>query len=78
MSTQPHENVPVFYASHGLLSGPRQYADLFSGLPAEVEALCRLMQGLMVHIFCTRRYGLELSQECQQEASLRSVAAKLQ
>lgn len=75
---KPDDDVLAFYASHGPLSGPRQYADLFSDLPAEVDALCRLVQGLMVHIFWAKRYGLELSQERQQEASLRSVAAKLQ
>lgn len=75
---QPHENVLAFYASHGPLSSPSQYAGLFSGLPAEVEALCSLVQGLVVHIFWAKRYGLELSQKRQQEASLRSVVAKLQ
>jgi hypothetical protein len=50
---------------------------LFDDLPKTVPALCRVVQGLMIHRGFTDFYGLEVSEGRKQEAELRHVASLL-
>lgn len=45
-----------FYARHGALSDPGAFAAAFDGLPQDVGALCRVVQGVLLH----DHYGGEL------------------
>ncbi|OLB05509.1 MAG: hypothetical protein AUH14_08655 [Candidatus Rokubacteria bacterium 13_2_20CM_69_15_1] len=40
---------PAYYASHGAITGPGPRAADFAGLPADVRALTRAVQGLVFH-----------------------------
>lgn len=66
-----------YYARHGLLTHPGDYAPWFDGLPADVPALVRTVQGLMIHIFWAERYGLSLTDQRKAEVNLRTVPQKL-
>ncbi len=66
-----------YYARPGRVTDPGEHAPLFAGLPREIPALCKVVQGLLVHVFWAQRYGLELSQGRQQEVQIRPVDAKL-
>lgn len=66
-----------YFASSGLMTDPRAYAYLFDELPADIAALCRIVQGVMVHIFWAERYGLKLSGTRSEEVQIRTVARKL-
>lgn len=66
-----------YYASHGPISDPGEYAALFAGLPRDISALCRIVQGCLLHIFWAERYGVRLSTDRQQEVELRRVANML-
>ncbi len=66
-----------YYRSPGPKTDPKQYAKLFEDLPTETPALCRVVQGLLIHIFWAERYGINLSEERKQEVQIRSVARKL-
>jgi hypothetical protein len=59
------------------MTNPKHYSKLFEGLPTEIPALCRVVQGLLIHIFWAERYGLNLSEERKQEVQIRSIARKL-
>jgi hypothetical protein len=65
------------FAAHGPITDPRHRAGLFDQQPADIAALCRVVQGLMIHVFWAERYGLQLPEERQGELQLRSVASKL-
>jgi len=67
----------AFYATPGLLSAPGEQAGLLDHLPSEVEALCRVVQGLMIHVFWAERYGVQLDATRRDEVQLRSVARQL-
>ena len=71
--TQPLE----YYTQFGGMTDPHKHAHLFADLPCEIDALCRVVQGLMVHIFWAERYGLKLSEERKQEVQIRAVSRKL-
>jgi len=67
----------AYYAQPGAMTDPREHAALFADLPRDVASLCKIVQGLMVHIFWAERYGLKLSDERQAEVQLRPVTRKL-
>jgi hypothetical protein len=59
------------------MTDPGEHAALFDGLPADVPALCQVVQGILLHIFWAERYGVTLSEERKQEVNIRPVAQKL-
>jgi hypothetical protein len=63
----------AFYAEHGPITSPGEYAGLFEDLPKEIPELCEAMQGLLLHIFWAARHGVELSEERKSEVGLRHV-----
>lgn len=67
-----------FYVRPGSMTDPKEHADLFRGLPAEMPALVQTVQGLLLHIFWAERYGVTLSEERKQEVSIRTVAQMLE
>lgn len=71
------EDPLTYYSTLGPMTDPRQYAYLFQDLPTDISALCRMLQGAMVHIFWAERYGLRLSEERKREVGLRSIPPKL-
>lgn len=73
----PRTSLLEYYSTHGPMTDPRQHASLFEGLPTDISALCRVLRGLMVHVFWAERYGLQLSDERKQEVTLRWVAPQL-
>ena len=68
---------PAFYTTPGPMTGPGEYAALLEGLPTALPELVRTLQGLAVHIFWAKSYGLELSEERQKEVTLRPLRRKL-
>jgi len=67
-----------YYACHGQITNPGQYAELLEDLPTEIPALCQIVQGLLMHYgFAQPLYGLGLSEEKKDERELRYVAKML-
>lgn len=72
------ETTLSYYLQPGVMSDPGEYAQLFRALPADVSALVRALQGLMVHIFWAESYGLQLSDARKSEVQIRPVRRKVQ
>jgi len=66
-----------YYATPGPMTNPQAEAGLFADLPKDVPALCRVVQGILIHIFWAERQAVNLSDERKQEVQIRSVARKL-
>ena len=75
--SEPITNPLEYYACPGPMTDPGEHAALFDGLPADVPALCQVVQGILLHIFWAERYGVTLSEERKQEVNIRPVAQKL-
>jgi hypothetical protein len=67
----------AYYAQHGLMTDPQEVAHLLQGLPGDIPALVKLVQGVTIHIFWAERYGLALSEERKQEVELRTIPRRL-
>jgi hypothetical protein len=59
------------------MTDPGPYAHLYADLLSDVPSLVQAVQGLMVHVFWTERYGLNLSEERKAEVQLRSMERRL-
>lgn len=70
-------NFLEFYANHGLMSNPREHASIFSDLPDEVPALCKVVQGLLIHEGWARAYGVSMPENRNQESGIRMVSKKM-
>jgi len=66
-----------YYARQGALSDPGPHAELLDDLPREVEALSRVVQGLVIHRNWALAYDVKLSAEGWADAQARSARAIL-
>lgn len=66
-----------YYATPGPITDPGQYGVLFDSLPDDVASLARAIQGLVVHIFWAKGYGLSLDDDRLEEVQLRTVDKQL-
>ncbi len=53
----------AYYAKHGIITDPGSFTGLFENLPSDISQLCRIIQGLLLHVFWAERYGEKLSEE---------------
>ncbi len=66
-----------YYARQSIITDPKGEASLFERLPTDIPSLCKVVQGLLIHIFWAERYGEQLSDERRQQVQLRHVARTL-
>jgi hypothetical protein len=66
-----------FYAEQGPMSDPGNHASWFSDLPDEVPALCKVVQGLLIHEGWARAYDVSMPQNRNLESNIRMVSKKM-
>ena len=66
-----------YYLAQSPITDPGRHGDLFADLPDDIPSLCRVVQGLILHIFWAERYGVDLSEERREEVQLRHIAPRL-
>jgi hypothetical protein len=62
-----------YYTDQSIMTNPGEYVYLYQKLPSDVSELCEVVQGVMLHIFWTQGYGVELSEERKEEVQIRKV-----
>lgn len=66
-----------FYAQPSFMTDPKDHAVLFAELPVELTALCKVVQGLLIHQYWAEAYGYSIPPERECEYQTRDVAGKL-
>ena len=61
-----------FYRQPGIMTQPGEYSHLLKDSPDGIADLCRMVQGLILHVFWAQEYGVTLSEERKQEVNLRT------
>ncbi|MCK1390934.1 transglutaminase-like domain-containing protein [Bradyrhizobium sp. 1] len=69
---------PDRYASHSVFTDPGAYATLIGGLPRDIAALCRTLQGLLIHEAWIERQGLDPADFSGQSRATLPVARRLE
>ncbi len=67
----------AYYAQHGRMSYPGEYAYLYENLPTSISELVKVVQGITIHVFWAERYGLKVPPERMDELQLRSIERRL-
>jgi hypothetical protein len=67
-----------WYQEQSVMTDPGRCAYLYEALPEGVPELCRVVQGLLLHVFHTERYGVTLTEQRKKEVRLREVEDILQ
>src|SRR2546426_6055085 len=68
----------AYYASHGHIPAPALHAAAFAGLPADIRALTRAVQGLVFHYFADEKiFGWRPPKDRLPEIDTRRVRAML-
>ncbi len=77
LTEEDRMNMVSYFATPGPITQIVGHVELLAGLPCDVPALVRVVQGNLLHIFWTRAYGVTLSPERQAEVELRWVTRQL-
>ncbi len=71
------ESAQQFHSNPATMTAAGEYARCFNGLPAEVAALCEVVQGLLIHRDWAPLYGVTLTDERKPEIQIRPVREML-
>jgi len=66
-----------FYSTPSPMTNPGPYPSQLKDLPNEIDALRKIVQGLIIHIYWADHYGVKHTPERQAEVQLRYVARQL-
>lgn len=67
-----------FYSTQSAITDPSNYRQLFDRLPNDIPSICRVVQGLFIHMFLTESYGVKLSDERREELNLRCISRQIE
>ena len=62
-----------YYCQAGIITAPGDNVRLLDTLPKDIPGLCKVVQGVMLHIFWATAYGVRLSEDRKNEVNLRKV-----
>ena len=65
------------FALPGPMTDAGDYQSYLDDTPCTVADLCRLLQGVMIHVFWADQYGVQLTDERREEVQLRTTTARL-
>ena len=77
-SSVPEPATLEYYKEQSIITNPGKYTYLYDTLPETIPQLCQTVQGLLLHVFHTNRYGVILSEQRKKEVRLREVEDILQ
>jgi hypothetical protein len=66
-----------FYRRPSFMTDPGEQTDHFSGLPDELPALVKVVQGLLIHQYWAGAYGFSIPEARVAEYQIRDVESKL-
>ena len=67
-----------FYVTPGPITRLGDSAHRLDNLPTDIGELCRVVQGLVLHVFWAEQYGVQLSPGRQEEVQLRFVRPQVE
>lgn len=62
-----------YYRQPGMMTSITEHADMLGNVSVGVAGLCKVVQGIMLHVFWAGAYGVELTEDRKKEVNLRRV-----
>ncbi|HPV07486.1 MAG TPA: transglutaminase-like domain-containing protein [Aggregatilineales bacterium] len=69
-------DVQAYYAEPGVMTDLSRHGDMLVGLPHDIGELCKVVQGVMVHVFWANAYGMSETEIAPRRAELQLRAAR--
>ena len=66
-----------YYSTQSCISDPGKYSSLLDDLPSDIAELVNIIQGLVLYLHWTEKYGVVPSNTQKEEANLRFVTKQL-
>jgi hypothetical protein len=66
-----------YYRQPGIMTSPGAYDHLLEGLPDDIPGLCKVVQGVILHIFWVDAYRVRLTEDRKTEVNLRKFERML-
>jgi len=70
--------IQEFYRSHGVMTDPGAFSQMYSELPPNISDLVKAVQGSLIHVFWAERYGIKLSDQQKATLQIRRIDRKLE
>ena len=67
------EDWKKFYATQSIVTEPGKYKELYEGLPDDIPSLCKIIQGVVLHMHWAQAYGQNPSDERKTEVRIRQA-----
>ena len=67
------ENWKEYYAAQSIVTDPGKYLELYNDLPDDIPSLCKVVQGLTLHLHWAQAYGQNPSDERKTEVRIRQA-----
>ncbi|BCL82988.1 transglutaminase domain-containing protein [Ktedonobacteria bacterium brp13] len=72
------DEILTFYREQSAITRPGKQSALFTDLPQSIEALCKIVQGLIIHYRCGDLYGCQITAESEREIDTRYIERMLE
>lgn len=72
------DEILTFYREQSAITRPGKHSALFTDLPQSIEALCKIVQGLIIHYDCGDLYGCQIPAEREREMDTRYIEHMLE
>ncbi len=70
-------DIPTYYTSQSFITDPGEYANLYTDLPHDIDGLCRVVQGLIIHYRGGEMFNYAIPDERKIEIDTRYVPKML-
>lgn len=70
-------DIPTYYTTQSYITDPGEYAYLYEDLPRDIEGLCKVVQGLVIHYRFGDALGYSIPEERMPEIDIRFVPKML-
>jgi hypothetical protein len=71
------ENWKTYYSAQSPVTDPEEYQSRYENLPDDIPLLCAILQGLILHLYWTQAYGVEISEARKEEVKIRKTTRQI-
>ena len=71
------EDWKKFYAAQSIVTNPSEYARLYKDLPDDIPSLCKIIQGVVLHLHWAQAYGQNPPDKRKTEVRIRQADRQL-
>ncbi|MBN1310124.1 MAG: transglutaminase domain-containing protein [Anaerolineae bacterium] len=68
----------TYYAQPGMMTDLERHTNSLKDVPKDIASVCKVTQGLLLHVFWAKSYDVEIPEKRKQELEIRSAGGMLE